>query len=127
MEHGPGAPCDSNIPRLENLERDDRGVDQVPQFMSQEPEALAPARGFSIEGGLISFAPVLGDRARDGVVKASVQRAKVVRADGRVHFHRQLGDRLTDVAIVVHDLRHGEPLKQQVVPVLDRAPANLGA
>ena len=45
-----GAPCDSNIPRLENLEREDRGVGQVSQFMSQEPEALACASGFSIEG-----------------------------------------------------------------------------
>ena len=72
--------------------------------MSEEPEALAPARGFSIEGGLILFTPVFGDRARDGIVKASVQRAKVIRADGRVHFHCQLGDGLTDVAIVVHDL-----------------------
>ena len=30
MEHGPGAPCDANIPILENLERDGRRVDQVP-------------------------------------------------------------------------------------------------
>ena len=127
MEHGPGAPCDADVPRLEHLEREDRGVDQVPQFVSQEPEALAPARGLSVEGGLISFAPVLGDGARDGVVQASVQRAKIICADGRVHFHGQLGDGLTDVAIVVHDLRHGEPLKQQVMPVMDRAPANLGA
>ena len=104
LEHRPGAPCDSHIPRLEHLERDHRGVDQVPQFMSQEPEALAPARGLSIEGELISSAPVLGDGARDGVVKASVQHAKVIRADGRVDFHRQLGDGLTDVAIIVHDL-----------------------
>ena len=88
MEHGSGAPGDADIPRLEHLERDDRGVDQVPQFMGQEPEPLAPARGLSIEGGLILFAPVLGDGARDGVVEASVQRAKVIRADGRVQFPR---------------------------------------
>ena len=88
MEHGPGAPCDANIPRLEHLERHDRGVEQVPQFMSQEPRALAPARGLSIEGGLILLAPEFGDGARDGVVKASVQRAKVIGADGRVQFPR---------------------------------------
>ena len=78
MEHGPRAPCDANVSRLEHLERDDRGVDQVPQFMREEPEPLAPARGLSIERGLIAFAPVLGDGARDGVVKASVQHAKVI-------------------------------------------------
>ena len=43
MEHAAGAPGDSNVPRLEHLERNHRGVDQVPQFMSQEPEALGPA------------------------------------------------------------------------------------
>ena len=86
MEHRPGAPGDADVPCLEHLERDDRGVDQVPQFMREEPEPLAPARGLTIECGLVAFAPVLGDRAGDGIVKAAVQHAKVVRADGRVRF-----------------------------------------
>jgi hypothetical protein len=44
------------------------------------------------------------DRARDGVVQASVQRAKIFHANGGVHFHRQVRDRLTDVAITVDNL-----------------------
>ena len=104
MEHGPGAPRDSDIARLEHLKRDHRGVGQIAQFMSKEPEAFVPASGLSIDAGLRAFAPVLGDRARDGVVQAVVQRAKIIRADGRVQFHGQFGDGLTDVAIVVHDL-----------------------
>ena len=88
MEDGSGASCDANISRLQHLERHDRGVEQVPQFMSQEPRALAPTRGLSIEGRLILFASEFGDGARDGVVKASVQRAKVIGADGRVLFPR---------------------------------------
>jgi hypothetical protein len=95
--------------------------------MGQESEALVAAHALSIERGLILSTPVLGDSARDGVVKASVQRAKLIRADGRAHFYRQLGDRLTHVAVVMHDLRDGEPLKQQGMPVLNRASANLGA
>jgi hypothetical protein len=63
-------------------------ADEVPQFMSQEPEALALARGVCIERGLMSFAPVLGDRARDGVIETTVQRAKVIRADGAHSFPR---------------------------------------
>lgn len=43
-----------------------------------------------------------GDGARDGVVNASVQRAKVIGADGRVLFHCQVGDGLTRVAIIVY-------------------------
>ena len=81
----PVLPADADVSRLQNLERHDRRVDQVAQFMSEEPEAFAPARGLSIDAGLIALAPVLGDRAGDGVVEASVQRAKVVGADRRVH------------------------------------------
>jgi hypothetical protein len=95
--------------------------------MSEEPDPLAPARGFSIEGGLRSFAPVLSDGACDRVVKASVQRLKIFGADRRVRFHGQLGDGLTDIAIVVDHLRHREPLNQQVMSVLDRAFANFEA
>ena len=46
---------------------------------------------------------------------------------GASELHRQIGDGLTDVAVVVHDLRHGEALKQQVVPVQHRAVADLRA
>ena len=76
------------------------GVEQVAQFMSQKPCALAPTRGLSFEGRLILFASEFSDGARDGVVKASVQCAKVVGADGRVLFDCQLGDGLTHVAII---------------------------
>jgi hypothetical protein len=104
MEDTSGASCDANISRLQNLECHDRGVEKVAQFMSQEPRARAPTRRLSIEGRLILFASELGDGARDGLVEASVQCAKVIGADGRVLFHREIGDGLTHVAIVVHDL-----------------------
>ena len=70
MEHGAGAPCHANIPGLQDLERHDRRVEQVAQFMSQKPCALAPTRGLSFEGRLILFASEFSDGARDGVVKA---------------------------------------------------------
>jgi hypothetical protein len=72
--------------------------------MSQKSRALAPTGDLSIEGRLILFAAEFGDGARDGVVKVSVQRAKVIGADGRVLFHCQLGDGLTHVTIIVDDL-----------------------
>jgi hypothetical protein len=37
-----------------------------------------------------------------------------------------LGDRLTHVAVLMHDLRDGGPLKQQGLPVLNRASSNSG-
>ena len=94
--------------------------------MGQESEALVPAHALSIERELILPAPVLGDGARDGVVKASVQRAEIIRADRRAQFYRQLGDRLTHVAVLMHDLRDGESLKPQGLSVLDRASSNSG-
>src|SRR4029453_18059724 len=90
MEDGSGASCDANISSLQNLERHDWGVKQVAQLVSQEPGALVPTRGLTIEGELILFAPEFGDGARDGVVKASVQRAKVIGADGGVLLHSRL-------------------------------------
>ena len=117
MEDDPGAPRDADVARLEDLERQDRRVDEIPQLVRQKPEALAAARGLLVEGGLIPSAPILGDGARNRVVQASVQRAEVIDADRRAELQRQIGDGLTDVAVVVDDLRHGEALKQQVVPM----------
>jgi hypothetical protein len=100
---------------------------KVSEFMREVAEPLAPARRFTVERGLVAFAPVLGDRPGDGFVKTAVQDPKVVRADGRIGLQRQLGDGLTDVAIVVDHLRDGESLEQEVVTVLDRGPSDLGA
>jgi hypothetical protein len=54
--------------------------------------------------GLILFASELRDGVREGMVEAVIEQAKIVGADGRIHFHRELDDGLTDGAIVVHDL-----------------------
>jgi hypothetical protein len=123
------SPCSphADIPGLQHFKRHERGVHQVPQFMGKAPKALAPACGLSINARLISLTAVLRHRACDGIIEASVQRPKIVGADGNVQFHRQFGDGLADVAIVVHDLPHREPLMQEVMAVLDRAVADLRA
>ena len=56
IEHGPGAPADADVSRLEHLERDQRGVEQVPQFMGEKPEALVAACRFLVEIRLILLA-----------------------------------------------------------------------
>jgi hypothetical protein len=116
MQDGPGAAADANISRLEYFERHDGGVEQVPHFMSQEPCALISSGSLSIERRLILLAAELGDGTRDGVVKAPIEHAEVIRGDGRAHLHCELCDGLTDVSIVVHDLGHGEALKEQLMP-----------
>ena len=97
-------PADADVARLEHFEGEHRGVEQVAHFVRDEPRALVPARRFPIEGRLILLASEFGHRAGDGVVQAPVQHAEVVRADARVRLHRELGDRLAHVAVVVHDL-----------------------
>ena len=72
--------------------------------MREEPEAFVSARHFAFGLGLMSFAGVLGDRTRDGVVQASVQRAEIIGADRRMKLDGQLGNRLADVTIIVHHL-----------------------
>ena len=50
IEHGACVPCDSHVPGFDHLERDDRGVEQVPQFMGKESEPLVFENGASIDG-----------------------------------------------------------------------------
>lgn len=85
--------------------------------MREEAETLVPARRLTVEGGLIASAPELGHGTGDGVIQASVEGSKIVGADGSVLFQRQFGDGLTNIAVVMHDLRHREALKQKVMPV----------
>ena len=72
--------------------------------MHEEPDALALACGADActEQGALSS--ILGDRARDGVVQAPIQCAKVPDADWSARFNGELGDGLADVAIVMHHL-----------------------
>ena len=127
MQHRAGAAPHANISGLQHLERHERRVQQVSQFMGEKSEPFGPACGFAIDARLIALTSVLGHRARDGIVQASVQRAEVVGADRCVHFHCEFGDGLTDIAIVMNHLRHGESLAQEIVSMLDRTPPDLRA
>jgi hypothetical protein len=49
-EHSASTPTDSHISRLEHVERQDRGIQQVPQFMREEPQALVAASVRAVEG-----------------------------------------------------------------------------
>src|SRR5581483_1445365 len=101
MEDGAGAPRHTDVSGLEDLERDDGGIGQISQFVREEAEALASTRRFRVDAELVPLARELRDRARDGLVETAVQHPKIVGAERRVQFHREFGDRLTDVAVVV--------------------------
>ena len=110
LSTAPVLPPDADVSRLEHLERDDCRVHKIPHFMDEETHPfVVTVRGF-VRVRLLAFARVHRDGARDGLVEASVERAEVFRADRRVRLHGQLGNGLTDVTIIVNDLRDGEPL-----------------
>jgi hypothetical protein len=125
VQDRPGASSDANVPGLDHVEGDQRRMKQVPQFMRKESEPLIRASACVVEGGLVPFAPVSGDRARDRGVKTAVEHPKVIRTDRHAPFRSQLRDRLTEVAVVMHYLRQGQSLRSQVMPVQERTPVNL--
>src|SRR5689334_16237946 len=94
--------------------------------MREESEPLAAACGFSIDASLAVAASVFRHRTRNGVVETPVQCPKLVGADRGIQLDSQLGDGLTDVAIVVHDLRHRVALLQEFLAMFDRALADVG-
>src|SRR4051794_12692973 len=67
---------------------------------------------------------MLSHRVRNGCVEAPIQDVEFVRCDWRILVDRQLGDRLADVPVVVHDLRHGETQAEQVSSMARRAVTN---
>ena len=103
-EHAPRTAADSDVAGPEHFKRDACRVHQIPDLMSEKSESRVLASGFSIERRLIASSAVLRDGARNGIVKASVQRAKIIDADRCALFHGQVCDRLAHVAIVMDDL-----------------------
>ena len=95
--------------------------------MREEPEPLVLAHGFAVDRRLVALASVLGDGAGDGAVEAPFSRPKSSVLIGALGFHGELGDRLADVAVVVHHLRDRQPLEEQVVAVQERGLADLEA
>ena len=75
---------------------------------------------------LLAFVFVGCDGGRDRLIEAQVQRAEVICADRRIRFDRELGNRLTYVAVVVNNLRNGESLSQKVETMLAGARVNCG-
>jgi hypothetical protein len=96
-------------------------VDQVSQLVREEAHSVSAIRRWHTDGGPIPLKTVFGHRSGNRVVEAPVEHAEIRGAERRVSLNRQLGDRLTDITIVVHDLRHGESLLEKLAAVLDRA------
>ena len=76
MEHGARAAADSHVPGSENLERQNRGVEQVSQLVCEEFQSVGAPRRCDIHGGLIPLTSIFGDRPGNRFVEASLRTQK---------------------------------------------------
>ena len=99
-------------PRRMCLERQHRGVNEVPQLVREGAQAL----GSMVDDGALADAGELRDGVGDGLVEAAIEHAKLVRADGRAALDGELRDDLAHVAVIVDDLRDAQPLGRRSRP-----------
>jgi hypothetical protein len=71
---------------------------------------------------LTEFCDCIGDR----VVQAAIQRSKLGDRKGCVAIECQLGDRLTQITIVVHDLIDGKAQLQELLAMCRSADPDFG-
>jgi hypothetical protein len=89
----------------------------------KEAQALGPA----VRERQLPKAGVLGDRLRDGLVEAPVERPELVGRDRGLEFDGQLRHGLAHVPVVMDDLGHGEAGLPQLAAVPDGALRHLAA
>ena len=78
-KHRTGAPADADGATLQGFEREERGVDLVPELMSESPQTehlLTPAR-------FLQEPSMLGDGLGDRRVEAAIQSVEVLGTDQR--------------------------------------------
>ena len=124
LKHTSRAAANADVPSPQHLEGDGRGADEIPDLMREESQAFVIASGFGINSGLVASS-VLRDRTGDRVIQASVQCAEVLDVDWRIQLQREIGDGLTHIPVVVHDLRNGESLQLEIMAMTRSAPADL--
>ena len=115
-EHGPGAAVDGDGSPLQRVEREERGVEDVADFVSQLSGSL-DFFGRSRFGG---DARVLRHGFRDRRVEAAIQRVEFFGRDRKVLFDGDFRDGLADITVIVDDLRDVEPQRPQLAPMLRR-------
>ena len=116
-------PDEPDVPLLQHFERNRGRLQQVAEFVDKKAQPRAFPRTFA-SSGLAAVMAERGDRVRDGIVQASVQRAEFVCVDRGVGLHRNFRDGLTHVAVVVNHLSNRKPALQKVLSVQSGAAAD---
>jgi hypothetical protein len=113
----PGTAVDGDRTPLETLIRQDRRVEQVTGLVNDLSRSLGFFSG-------PRDARVFCHRFRDRRVETAVLGLEFLGGDWRILFDGEFADGLTNVSIVVNDLRYGEPEGEQVAPVARRRGAD---
>ena len=113
-EHGPGAAVDGDGSPFQRMEREERGVEDVADFVSQ----LSGSLDFFCRSRFGGDARVLRHGFRDRGVEAAIQRMEFFGRDRQVLLDGDFRDGLADIAVVVDDLRDVEPQCPQLAPML---------
>ena len=114
-------PADRDGTPLDAREGQDRDVQGVPHLVREVAEARRPLVGDRALAKLCER----GDGTGDGVVEAQVEGLKILRGDRLLLREGKPGDDLTDVPVVVDDLRHGDPATEEIVAVPSGAQLDL--
>lgn len=86
--------------------------------MGEKPCALVRLNSIGLGIVGVALITVLGDGIGNSVVEAAVQGAQFIHLKRRTAFDCQIGDRLAQVAIIMHDLVDRQPERQQVLSML---------
>jgi len=124
VQHTPCAAANSDVPGPEHFERKGGGAHEISDFMREKPQAFVIASGVGLKKRLVA-ASVFRHGTRDRVVQASVQCPEILHADRRLQLQRQVGDGLTHIPVVVHDLSDGESLQLEIMAVARSGSADL--
>jgi hypothetical protein len=103
--------CDDAF--LNAPEREDRGVEGVAQFVSEDAE---PLRSF-VGDRPLTLSGVRGYGAGSGVVETEVKRLEVAGIDRSLLVNGEAGDDLAEITVGIDDARHRQTFVKEVVTV----------
>src|SRR6185437_7997291 len=101
-------------------------MQKVTQFVGEESQPLLRLNGLSVCHDKIPLVAEFGDRIGNRVVQTAVEGAKFVDLKRRIALIREIGNGLTQVAVVVHDLVNRKSERHQFSSVLCSCPADFG-
>lgn len=126
FQHRAGRASHAQTAEFQRAHRHAGGRERVAELVYKKAGALPGFVRVALQYPGITLRCELQHGVRDGVVEAPVQRAELIDRKGGVALERQVRDGLAKVAIVVNDLVHRIPQRQQTCAVCGRAHADLG-